>query len=247
MFCPKIGLVLTPSLIFVTGLISFLGTGFVTGCGPASWSDGSPYQAGVPGSSAGLERQLASLARSTDTGTTLRRSRLLRALGQQKQALSELDAAVRAARERVDWDALASLWRTLGTVHLEFGDPGRALAAFGNRLKLSKSLGSSSVRISALVDSAYAFLLLGRVGQADHAVSEAKILAGKALARDALAQERMGLIAHAPGQQHGGCTPFWRGGQSVPPAGRSGRRGPRSDFFRPGQRSPRDRFRCPGK
>ena len=186
--------------MFSTHRISTPGPGFalvlacIAACGP--------YTSSGPDRSRGsLEDQLSAIAPSRDARASLRRAGLLRALGQQEQALDELKDATQQAREDVDWSALDRLWRARGDVHLELGDPEGALKAFGNRLELSASLEQGAVRASALADSAYAFLLLGRVGQADHAVAEAKVVGGDALARDPLAQERLGLIAQALGDE----------------------------------------------
>ncbi|MBI4701597.1 MAG: CHAT domain-containing protein [Deltaproteobacteria bacterium] len=160
------------------------------GCGPAHGGPG----AAVAQRRLALEAELGRLGSSTDPATALRRSRLLRALGQQERALQELQAAGTQARERLDWRALSALWRERAAILLEQGQPEQALEAFGKRLESAVALEQDLERAHALVDSAYAFLLLGLVGQADEAVTEARVLGGEALLADPVTAERLALL-----------------------------------------------------
>lgn len=159
-------------------------------CGPAARATYNPAER-----TAGLETELARIPSSTEPGSTAQRSRLLRALGKQDQALEELAASADAARERLSWGDLAMLWREIGTIHMEMGQPEKALDVFGKRLKAAASLDEPKERAFALVDTAWAFALLGYLGQADEAVTEAHYLGGDALKADPIALERLGIIA----------------------------------------------------
>ncbi len=161
-----------------------------TACGSSS----SPVYSAADRRAA-LEAQLAQVPLGTAPGATARRARVLRALGRQDQALEELTAAVDGARERLAWDDLAFLWREIGAIHIEMGRPEQALSTFGKRLKAAVSLDEVQQRASALVDTGYAFALLGHVGQADEAVTEARVLGGDALMGDPVTVERLGLIS----------------------------------------------------
>jgi CHAT domain-containing protein len=142
---------------------------------------------------AGLEGELARIPASPDVRGTLARSRLLRALGRQEVALAELAVATDAARERLDWAALSALWREVGDVRLEQGRPQDALEAFGKRLKTAVSLDQRIEHARALVDTAYAFALMGSMSRADEALGAASLLAGAPLTSDPLTAERMAL------------------------------------------------------
>lgn len=142
-----------------------------------------------------LEAALAVMPDGNEPRTVLQRSPALRALGLHDQAVRELSASVEVARERLAWDDLAALWRELGAVYLEQGQIEAALDTFGKRLKSAVTLGDKALRASSLVDAAYAFVLLGRLGQADDAAYVAGILAGETLLDDPLTAERLGLIA----------------------------------------------------
>jgi CHAT domain-containing protein len=142
-----------------------------------------------------LEAELAGIPAGRGATTAIRRAAILRALGRQDDALGELDGALEAERSELDWAAMASLWRAIADVHLEVGRTEQALDVFGKRLEAAVSLGETTTRATALVDTAYAFALLGRVGQADEAVTEARVLAGDALESDPLTVERLGLVA----------------------------------------------------
>jgi len=172
-------------------IVALLAVGvLLSACGPSA-----PVVASVADRRMALEADLAKMPASTDPPTTIRRGRLLCALGQQDKALEELSAAVEAARERLNWNELALLWREMGAVHLELGQAEKALDIFGKRLKAAASLEEVGQRASALVDTGYAFALLGHVGQADEAVVEARLIGGDDLERDPVTVERLGLIA----------------------------------------------------
>ena len=140
-----------------------------------------------------LESELRALGTATDPATAVRRSRLLRALGRQAEALAILETATDGARDRLDWAGLSALWREVGDVYLEMGRPQDALDAYGKRLKTAVSLGKQEERAFALVDAAYAFSLMGAMTRSDEALGEAQLLAGAELTRDPEATERAAL------------------------------------------------------
>lgn len=186
-----------PSRLAVLCALALGGTPLTTaGCG-------STGPASFPNRELHLESELARLPASPEANVTLRRSRLLRGLGLQQQALEELATAADLARERLNWGDLARLWREVGGIHLEQGRLEEALEAFGKRLKSAAALEEKVQHASALVDTAYAFVLLGHGGQAQDAVTEAKVLGGDALMRDPLSVERLAHIAALLSQQLG--------------------------------------------
>ncbi|HEU5061203.1 MAG TPA: hypothetical protein VFU21_31950, partial [Kofleriaceae bacterium] len=140
-----------------------------------------------------LESELQALGTSVDPPVAVQRSRLLRALGRQPEALALLETATDRAREKLDWAGLSALWREVGDVHLEMGRPQDALEAFGKRLRTAVSLGNQVERAFALVDAAYAFALMGAMTRSDEALSEAQLLAGDRLTSDPEAAERVAL------------------------------------------------------
>ncbi|HHH11879.1 MAG TPA: CHAT domain-containing protein, partial [Sorangium sp.] len=144
---------------------------------------------------ADLRRQLNQMPVTTRAAATLQRARLLRALGEQEQALSELEQALAVALEALKWNDLDALRREVGAIHIERGQPEKALAVFGKRLEAAVSLNQPKRRASALVDTAYAFALLSHLLQADDAVTQAHVIAGDALLKDPVTVERLGLIA----------------------------------------------------
>lgn len=159
--------------------------------------DGCAGTAGEPPRSAGpaaaLTAELDRLGTSSDPAVAIRRSRLLRALGRQPDALTSLEEAIDGARDRLDWAGLGALLREVGDVYLELERTQDALDAYGKRLKTAVSLGDQIGRASALVDTAYAFALMGAMSRADQALGEAELLAGEALRRDPEATERVAL------------------------------------------------------
>lgn len=148
-----------------------------------------------------LEADLGGLPPSTDASTTLRRSRLLRALGRQSEAKDELGKAGDAARERLDWAALSELWRELGAVELEVARPQDALEAFGKALKTASSRNDQGARARALVDTAFAFGRMSEVIPASEAASQAELLAGAELRADPLTAERLALLRDGLGNE----------------------------------------------
>ncbi len=177
-------------MVTARGLILFLTGLWLSGCGPST-----PASFSATERKGALEAELLRTPASTDTRTTLRRSRLLRALGQQEQAQTELSAAVDAAREQLVWTDLARLWREVGIIHVERGEPERALDVFGKSLKAAVALDEGLPRASALVDTGYAFALLGHLGQAHDAVTEAQVLGGDELLADPVSVEHLGIIS----------------------------------------------------
>ena len=149
--------------------------------------------AGAPNPAQTLESELARLGAATDPATSVQRSRILRALGRQPEALAQLEVAADGARDALDWAGLSALWREVGDVYLELGQPQQALDAFGKRLKTAVSLGAQTERAFALVDTAYAFALMGAMTRADEALGEALLLAGSSLMTDPDAMERVAL------------------------------------------------------
>lgn len=140
-----------------------------------------------------LEAELAGIPPSSDYQVTLRRSEILRSLGKQTEALAELETAADAGRERLDWVALTSVWREVGDIYLELGRPQDALETYGKRLKTAVALEKQVERGRALVDTAYAFALMGVASRAQEALSDAQTLAGAELKADPLTVERMVL------------------------------------------------------
>lgn len=141
-----------------------------------------------------LEVELARLGTSTAPGVAVQRSRLQRALGRQADAVTQLDAAIDAARERLDWRGLGDLWRELGDVQIEVGRPQDALETYGKRLTNARSLDARRDRALAQVDMAYAFAFLSQWTPAQHALEDAEVLAKPDLDGDAEALEKMAYV-----------------------------------------------------
>ena len=96
-----------------------------------------------------LEAELAQLPSDPSPASTIQRSRLLRALGRQQDALTQLDTALDGARGALDWRGMSNLWRELGDVQIELARPQDALETYAKRLTNAKSLrrhARSSVR-----------------------------------------------------------------------------------------------------
>lgn len=173
----------------IGALVLAIGCSLVlAGCGP-------PEAPRFADRSLQLESELDRLPPSPEPTVTLRRSALLRAMGRQAQAIDELRRAVDTARQRLSWELLAKLWRELGAIHLEQGRLEQALEAFGKRLESAVAREDELEHATALVDTGYAFVLLGHGGQALEAVREAKVLGGDQLLADPTSVERLGLIA----------------------------------------------------
>jgi CHAT domain-containing protein len=140
-----------------------------------------------------LEDELAKLSEGGGVSMALRRSELLRALGRQDEALASLERAADSARQALDWAALVALSREMGDVYLEQGRPQQALEVYGQRLKTAAALKEQVERARALVDTGYAFSLMGSMSRADEALGEAQVLAGDELGSDPLTAERCAL------------------------------------------------------
>lgn len=143
-----------------------------------------------------LEAELARLPENGGPGVVIARAHVLRAMGDQERALSELEAAEDGARARVDFRALAALWRARGATLAELGRHEEALAAFRKRLETAVSLDDTPLRAQALVDTAFALASLGAPGRADEAASQAELLGGAALLSDPETAERLAFVAH---------------------------------------------------
>jgi CHAT domain-containing protein len=141
-----------------------------------------------------LEAELAALPPGTAPELSIPRARLLRALGRQADAVTELEAAIDAARDRLDWRALSELWRELGDTQIEMAHPQEALDTYAKRLVNAKSLDVTRDRALAEVDMAYAFAYLSQWTQAEHALDDAEVLAREDLERDPRSLEKMAYV-----------------------------------------------------
>lgn len=141
-----------------------------------------------------LETELARLPQDASPGSTIQRSRLLRALGRQGEAVAQLDMALDGARGSLDWRAMSDLWRELGDVQIEMARPQDALDTYANRLTNAKSLDVTRDRAFAQVDMAYAFAYLSQWTPAQHALEDAEYLAKSDLHADAETLEKMAYV-----------------------------------------------------
>lgn len=162
---------------------------FAAGCVVAP---ARPREVARPGDT--LEAELARLGTDPAPAITVQRSRLLRALGRQADAVGQLDAAIDGARERLDWRGLSDLWRELGDVEIELGRPQDALEIYGKRLSNARSLDVQRDRAVAQVDMAYAFALLSQWTPAQHALEDAEVLARSELDADPASLEKMAYV-----------------------------------------------------
>jgi CHAT domain-containing protein len=151
-----------------------------------AWPPPGPGEPGEPGEVA--------LARLPQGGSTVQRSRALRALGRQPDAVAELEAAIDGARQRLDWRALSDLWRELGDVQIELGRPQAALETYAKRLTNARAVDAQRDRAIAQVDMAYAFALLSQWTPALHALEDAELLARPALESDGESLEKMAYV-----------------------------------------------------
>jgi len=173
----------------ILGLVPALALALATGCpGPPP----GPREFGPRGET--LEAELARLGPSTAPEFAVRRSRVLRALGRQADTVTQLEAAIDAARERLDWRGLSELWRELGDVQIELARPQEALDTYGKRLTNARSLDVKRDRAFAQVDMAYAFALLSQWTPALHALEDAEVLAGAELDGDGASLEKMAFV-----------------------------------------------------
>ena len=161
-----------------------------TGCGPAATST----QRDVAYRPETLEAELARLPPDSSPVSTIQRSRILRALGRQPEAVSQIDTALDGARKLLDWRGMSDLWRELGDVQIELARPQDALDTYAKRLTNAKSLDVTRDRAFAQVDMAYAFAYLAQWTPAQHALDDAEILAKSDLVSDAETLEKMAYV-----------------------------------------------------
>lgn len=147
---------------------------------------------GVP--NARIEDDLAQLPRDASPGSTIARSRALRALGRQPEAVSQLEQSLEAARSALDWRGMSALWRELGDVQIELGRAQDALDTYAKRLTNAKSLDVTRERAFAQVDMAYAFVQLSQWTPAQHALEDAEVLAKSDLFGDGASLEKMAYV-----------------------------------------------------
>lgn len=158
-------------------------------CGPAAVAT---HNAAYPPET--LEADLARLPQDASPASTIQRSRVLRALGRQPQALAQLDTALDGARAALDWRGMSDLWRELGDVQIEIARPQDALDTYAKRLTNAKSLDVTRDRAFAQVDMAYAFAYLSQWTPAQHALEDAELLARSDLEADAETLEKMAYV-----------------------------------------------------
>jgi len=161
----------------------------IVGCGPAT-----PASRDVAYRADTLEAELARLPTDSSPGSTIQRSRILRALGRQEEAVTQLETSLDGARTRLDWRGMADLWRELGDIQIELARPQDALDTYAKRLTNAKSLDVTRDRAFAQVDMAYAFVALSQWTPAQHALEDAEILAKNDLYADAEALEKMAYV-----------------------------------------------------
>jgi CHAT domain-containing protein len=160
-----------------------------TGCGPTT-----PATRDVAYRTDTLETDLARLAQDGSLGSTLQRSRLLRALGRQAEAVAQLETALDGARIALDWRGMSNLWRELGDVQIELARPQDALDTYTKRLTNAKSLDVTRDRAFAEVDIAYAFAFLAQWTPAQNALEDAEMLAKADLYADGETLEKMAYV-----------------------------------------------------
>jgi len=141
-----------------------------------------------------LEAELAKLPQDASPGSTIQRSRVLRALGRQGEAASQLETSLDAARTALDWRGLSDLWREQGDLQIEIARPQDALDTYAKRLTNAKSLDATVDRAFAQVDMAYAFAYLAQWTPAQHALDDAELLARSALEADGETLEKMAYV-----------------------------------------------------
>ncbi len=160
------------------------------GCGsttPATRGD-SAYRVDT------LEAELARLPADASPPSTLQRSRVLRALGRQAEAVAQIETSLELARTALDWRGMSELWRELGDVQIEMARPQDALDTYAKRLTNAKSLDVTRDRAFAQVDMAYAFAYLSQWTPAQHALEDAEVLALGDLQGDAETLEKMAYV-----------------------------------------------------
>ncbi|MGE5187206.1 MAG: CHAT domain-containing protein, partial [Acidobacteriota bacterium] len=141
-----------------------------------------------------LENALAGLPTDTSPTSTIQRSRVLRALGRQGEAVRQLEESLEQARLRLDWRGMSDAWRELGDVQIEMARPQDALDTYAKRLTNAKSLDATRDRAFAQVDMAYAFVFLSQWTPAQHALEDAEVLAKSDLEADPESLEKMAYV-----------------------------------------------------
>jgi CHAT domain-containing protein len=141
-----------------------------------------------------LEAELARLPQDFSPGSTIQRSRVLRALGRQPESVTQLETALDGARGALDWRGMSDLWRELGDVQIELARPQDALDTYAKRLTNAKSLDVTRDRAFAQVDIAYAVAFLSQWTPAQHALEDAEVLAKSDLEADAETLEKMAYV-----------------------------------------------------
>src|SRR5262245_43309070 len=141
-----------------------------------------------------LQTDLVSLGTDPAPRPTLTRSRILRALGRQPEAVTQLDTALDGARRSLDWRAMSDLWRELGDIQIELGRPQEALDPYAKRLTNAKPLDAKRNGAFAQVDMAYAFVFLSQWTPAQHALEDAEVLAKRDLEADPASLEKMAYV-----------------------------------------------------
>src|SRR6476660_377804 len=106
----------------------------IAACGPPGRAVRGGGVAGAAATPEALESELAKFPADTNPANSIPRSQILRALGRQAQAVSELEGSLDEARKRLDWRGLSDLWRELGDVQIEIGRPQDALETYAKRL-----------------------------------------------------------------------------------------------------------------
>jgi CHAT domain-containing protein len=141
-----------------------------------------------------LEADLARLPQDVSPPSTIARSRLLRALGRQADAVAQIESSLDAARVILDWRGMSDLWRELGDVQIELARPQDALDTYAKRLTNAKSLDVTADRAFAEVDMAYAFAYLSQWTPAQHSLEDAEVLAKSELEADGDTLEKMAYV-----------------------------------------------------
>ncbi len=163
----------------------------VLACGPATPQSAQVTAAYRPEV---IESELARLPNDLSPPSTIRRSRVLRALGRQAEAVSQLENSLDEARKRLDWRGMSDAWRELGDVQIELARPQDALDTYAKRLTNAKSLDVTRDRAFAQVDMAYAFVYLSQWTPAQHALEDAEVLAKSDLESDPETLEKMAYV-----------------------------------------------------
>jgi CHAT domain-containing protein len=141
-----------------------------------------------------LSADLARLPQDVSPPSTIARTRILRALGRQAEAVAQIDTSLEAARVILDFRGMSDLWRELGDVQIEMARPQDALDTYAKRLTNAKSLDITTDRAFAQVDMAYAFAYLSQWTPAQHSLEDAEVLARAELESDGETLEKMAYV-----------------------------------------------------